>query len=381
MLAVGMLRDKPGVHDFELPMPEIKEPDEVLIRIKEVGLDGTDYNTVRYNLQDIADGRDSIALGHEGVGVVEAVGRGVTSVVPGDVVVITVRRGCGLCEPCDHNQSDMCTTGLFKERGIHKLDGLLTQFVVDKEQYIIKVPPEAVKLAVLTEPLSIVEKGIQELRIIQSRIPWFCPHTDHEWMSTDWGGCKVALVVGAGPLGLLATALIRMARAYTYVADILPDDHPKAKLVGVLDAHYVDVRSKSPEALVTFCCTPTGQLNVIFEASGAAEEALRLVPLMSRSSIYAMTGIPRGDIEIQVDAALLVRRIVRYNQVLFGSVNSNRRHFEMALKDIEPINQKFDHFMERLITRRIKLGDYQQAFSTTDPGQVKTVVEIEPWSS
>lgn len=133
--------------------------------------------------------------------------------------------------------------------------------------------------------------------------------------------------------------------------------------------------------MVRFCCTPTGQLNVIFEASGAAETALRLVPLMSRSSVYAMTGIPRGDIEIQLDGALLVRRIVRYNQVLFGSVNSNRRHFEMALKDIEPINRQFDHFMERLITRRIKLADYQQAFSTTDPGQIKTVVEIEPWSS
>ena len=381
MLAVGMLRDKPGVHDFELPMPEIREGDDVLIGIKEVGLDGTDFNIVRYGLQDISDDRDSIVLGHEGVGVVEAVGKDVKSLVRGDVVVITVRRGCGQCEPCAHNQSDMCTTGLFKERGIHKLDGLLTQFVVDKEQYVVKVPPEAVKLAVLTEPLSIVEKGIQELRIIQSRLPWFCPHTDHEWMSTDWGGCKVALVVGAGPLGLLATALIRMARAYTYVADILPGDHPKANLVSALGAHYIDARAKSPESLVSFCCTPTGQLNVIFEASGAAEEALRLVPLMSRSSIYAMTGIPRGDMEIQLDAALLVRRIVRYNQVVFGSVNSNRRHFEMALKDLEPINKRFDRVLDRLITRRIKLADYQQAFGNSQEGQIKTVIEIQPWSS
>ena len=71
MLAVGMLRDKLGVHTFEIPMPEIKQPDEVLIRLKEVGLDGTDFNIVRYGLQDLAEGRNEIVLGHEGVGAKE----------------------------------------------------------------------------------------------------------------------------------------------------------------------------------------------------------------------------------------------------------------------------------------------------------------------
>jgi threonine dehydrogenase-like Zn-dependent dehydrogenase len=40
------------VHDFEIPKPEIRRPDEVLVKVKEVGLDGTDYNMIRYNLQD-----------------------------------------------------------------------------------------------------------------------------------------------------------------------------------------------------------------------------------------------------------------------------------------------------------------------------------------
>lgn len=131
MLAVGMVRGKPGVHVFELPMPEIKQPDEVLVRVKEVGVDGTDFNAVRYNLQDIAEGRNEIAMGHEMVGVVEAVGSGVKSLTPGEEVTITVRRGCGQCEPCLHNVSDMCVTGLYKERGLHKLGGFLAQFVVD----------------------------------------------------------------------------------------------------------------------------------------------------------------------------------------------------------------------------------------------------------
>ena len=134
MLAIGMIRGKPGVHALERPKPEIKQPDEVLIRVKEVGVDGTDYGMLRHGVQDIAEGRDEMVMGHEVVGVVEEVGNDVKSLVLGDLVTLTVRRGCGRCHPCLHNQSDMCMTGLYTERGIHRLDGFLTEYVVDQEQ-------------------------------------------------------------------------------------------------------------------------------------------------------------------------------------------------------------------------------------------------------
>jgi threonine dehydrogenase-like Zn-dependent dehydrogenase len=380
MFAVGMIKGQPGVHSFEHTVPEIKQPDEVLVRIREVGLDGTDFNIVRYGLEDIAEGRNEIVLGHEGVGIVEAVGSAVKSVAPGDIVVVTVRRGCGKCQPCLHNQSDMCMTGLFTERGIHKVDGLLTEFVVDQEQYVVKVQPEVKRLAVLLEPLSIVEKGVEQIRIIQSRLPWFCAHPNHGWLSEQWGGCKVALVVGAGALGLLAVALLRLAKVYTYVADIVAEDHIKVHLVKDMGALYIDARTKTPEEIVEFCCTPTGELNVIFEASGAADTAIRLIPFMSRSSVYAMTGIPRGDLTIELDAAELVRRVVRYNQVIVGSVNSNRRHFEMALGHIGKVNESFHSMISEIVTRRLSLRDYQKAFTVDEPQHIKTVIEVEPWS-
>ncbi len=379
MLAVGMVQGKSGVHTFELPMPEIQQPDEVLVRVKEVGLDGTDFNMVRYGLQDIAEGRNEIAMGHEVVGVVEAVGSKVKSLAPGDPVTMTVRRGCGLCEPCRHNQSDMCMTGLYTERGIHKRDGFLTQFAVDQEQYIVKVPPELAKLAVFTEPLSIAEKGIEQIRVIQSRLPWTCSHPEHTFLAADWGRCKTALVVGAGPLGLLATALLRLSEIGTYVADIVPEDSPKVHLARQTGAIYIDARTKTPKEMVELCCT-TGNLDIIFEAAGAAATAVELIPHMSRSSIYVMTGIPRGDLVIQVDAAQLVRQIVRYNQVVVGSVNSNRSHFEMALKDMRKIDSRFNGMLGKMITHRFRLEDYQQAFALSDPKHIKTVIEVEPWN-
>ena len=379
MFAVGMLKGKPGVQSFEILKPEIKQPDEVLVRVKEVGLDGTDFGIVKQGAPDIAEGQDRMVMGHEMVGVVEEVGGDVKSLAPGDAVAMTVRRSCGICHPCLHNQSDMCMTGLFKERGIHKLDGFLTQYVVDQEQYMVRIPPELVKLAVFTEPLSIVEKGIEQIRIIQSRLPWACPHPEHSFLSEDWGGCKTALVVGAGPLGLLATALIRLAKAYTYVADIVSEDSPKVHLAKHMEAHYIDANTKTPQEMLGLCCTSTGNLDIIFEASGAAETAVRLIPYMSRSSIYVMTGIPRGNLNIQLDAAQLVRQVVRYNQVVVGSVNSNRKHFEMALKDMGEVDSRFDGMLAEMITHRFQLGDYQQAFSLSDTEHIKTVIEVEPW--
>ncbi|MEE8194513.1 MAG: alcohol dehydrogenase catalytic domain-containing protein [Dehalococcoidales bacterium] len=378
MIAVGMLRGKPGVHVLEVPRPEIKQPDEVLLRVKEVGVDGTDLNMLGHNLQDIAPGRNEIVIGHEMVGVVEAVGSGVESLATGDVVVMTVRRGCGICPPCLHNQSDMCMTGLYTERGIHKRDGFLTEFVVDREQYVVKVPAGLARLAIFTEPLSIVEKGIEQIRIIQSRLPWACPHPGHTFLSENWGDCKVALVVGAGPLGLLATALLRLSQVSTCVADIVPEDSLKAHLVRHMGVSYIDSSEKTPKELVELCCT-AGNLDIIFEAAGAAATAVELINYMSRSSIYVMTGIPRRELFMQLDAAQLVRQIVRSNQVVVGSVNSNRSHFEMALKDMPDIEARFKGMLAEMITHRFRLSDYQQAFAVADERHIKTVIEVEPW--
>lgn len=379
MLAIGMIRGQPGVHAFELPMPEIKRPDDVLIKVKEVSPDGTDFNILRYNLQDIADGQNEIALGHEMVGIVEEVGSGVKSLVPGDAVTMTVRRGCGQCQPCLHNQSDMCMTGLFTERGIHKLDGFLTQFVVDQEQYIVKVPPHLVKLAVLTEPLSIVEKGIEQIRTIQSRFPWTCVHPEHSFFSENWGGCKSALVVGAGPLGLLATALLRLAGVNTFTSNLVSEDSPKAHLVKQMGANYINNSNVEPKELVERYCA-AGNLDIIFEASGAADTALELINCMRRSSIYVMTGIPRGDLIMQVDAAQLVRQLVRQNQVLVGSVNSNRSHFEMALRDMGEVDSRFNGVLQAMLTHRYRLEEYEKVFEPRGPEHVKTVIEVEAWS-
>ena len=128
-----------------------------------------------------------------------------------------------------------------------------------------------------------------------------------------------------------------------------------------------------------FCCRATGNLDIIFEAAGAAATALELINYMSRSSIYIMTGIPREELSLKVDAARLVRQIVRQNQVIVGSVNSNRSHFERAIKDIPDIDLKYEKLLEEMITHRFKLSEYRKAFEEKKGEHIKTVIEVEPW--
>jgi len=94
-----------------------------------------------------------------------------------------------------------------------------------------------------------------------------------------------------------------------------------------------------------------------------------------------MTGIPREETMIQLDAAQLIRRIVRNNQVIVSSINSNRSHFEKALDDMSDLNLRFNRMLEKMLTHRFKLEDCRKAFALSDPNHIKTVIEIEPWQA
>ena len=112
--------------------------------------------------------------------------------------MFTVRRGCGECLPCMMNRSDMCLTGRYQERGIWGMDGYQTEYAVDTEQYIVRVPAELEAVGVLTEPLSVAEKAIDEsVRLQAARLP-------EAAATPNWLYGRRCLVAGLGPIGLLA---------------------------------------------------------------------------------------------------------------------------------------------------------------------------------
>ena len=146
----------------------------------------------------------------------------------------------------------------------------------------------------------------------------------------------------------MLTALLRLAGATTFAADVVAEDSLKAKFVRETGATYIDARQKAPQELAAMCCI-AGKLDISIEAAGAATMAIALVPYMSRSSIFVLTGIPREETILKLETAELIRQMVRQNQVIAGSMNSNRAHFEKALRDMPILNSHSDEMLEKII--------------------------------
>ena len=236
MKAIAIVPGTAGSRIVDRPEPSITAQDEVKVRIIRVGICGTDRTEVSGGRADAPDGQKELVIGHEMFGQVVGVGSSVTRVKMGDFAVFTVRRGCGECPPCLMGRADMCQTGKYRERGIRGLDGYQTEFVVDKEQYVVRVPAELEAVGVLMEPLSIVEKAIDEaLRVQIVR----CPEAA---ITPDWIVGRRCLVAGLGPVGLLASMVLRLRGADVYGLDVVDSTSARPKWLDVIGGHYVDGR-------------------------------------------------------------------------------------------------------------------------------------------
>ena len=373
MKAVGLKKDIPGLFLEDIAKPEIQKKDDVLIRIISTAIDGTDFSLLKNHLVDAPEKEDFLTLGHEMIGRVEAVGSGVHTIAVGDLVTPTNRRGCGICSACAENMSDYCYTGLYKEHGIHFLHGYLTEYAVSQEQYCVKMSEEDIALGVWVEPMSIAIKAFDEMLRIQLRAPSSCIHPEHNWDQPRWQGCKRALVLGAGPLGFLGTLWLRAHDIETYVLEVVPEDSIKVKMIKKLGAHYVDGKSFTPKKIME----AIGHVDVIFEATGASDVALAFIEMMSRNSVYLLMGVPRAqENKVCFDVNAILRHIVRQNQVILGSVNSNAEHFRKAAEFLRFIQKRFPGMLEKGITNRFALEQFEEAFSFTDGERLKIVFDI-----
>src|SRR5262252_1291262 len=197
MQALAVFPSKKSLQLVDLPQPKLQGATDVLLRVREVGLCGTDREISSFEYGSPPPGSDHLILGHESLAEVIEVGPGVRSLRPGDLVVAMVRRPCPHpeCRPCRAGRPDFCVTGDYTERGIKGADGFLTNYVVDDEAYLVKVPRALADVAVLVEPLTVVTKAADQARSIFDRLPYD-------------PGLQRGLVLGAGPIGLLGAMVL-----------------------------------------------------------------------------------------------------------------------------------------------------------------------------
>jgi threonine dehydrogenase-like Zn-dependent dehydrogenase len=351
---------KPGTKDSlhirtDVPDPRPKAY-EAVVRVHSAGVCATDVDLHQGSLGRAPLGSDYLVIGHENLGVVEHAPPG-SKVRTGDLVVSTLRRACGdYCRPCLTGEQDMCVTGNFEERGIVGLHGFMSEAYAEDTFYLVKVPPQLIETATLAEPLSIVEKGIDHAMRIQSRFSW---------------EPKKALVLGAGPVGVLGASALRLRGYEVTVASLEPEGGRKDKLLAEAGIRYVCIHT-TPIASIT---RGSDAQDIVIDASGSEMAVPSAIEALAPGGICILASVTRGSRPITVDIAIVNRNIVLGNRVILGTVKAGRRHFEMAIRDLETIEARRPGWLGNLVTRRLPFDQALTAM-TRVPEEIKTVLQF-----
>jgi threonine dehydrogenase-like Zn-dependent dehydrogenase len=356
MKAVAVTPHKPNTLrtvDQDIPTPR---PNEILLDVQKVGVCGTDRDIIAGFYGEAPQGSDYLVIGHESLSRVAGIGSKVKGFRKGELVVPTVRRNCPEnCLNCSSGESDMCLTGHYKEHGIKGLHGFAREFAVSDSKFVVKLPESLSEVGILLEPLTIVEKGLtQAYEIQQSRMKW---------------KPKDALVLGAGPVGLLATALLRLKGWNVHAVARRTKESLKARLVEQTGATYVNARETPLKTLEK-------RFHLVFEITGNPSVALEAQRLLGVNGIVSFLGVYKEK-QLAEDAGKIFTDLVLGNGVYFGSVNANKRYFVQGAKDLQRIMKEWKGFLENMITRRGTIEDLDQAYSAEDEEEIKTIIELK----
>src|SRR3954469_9656447 len=338
-----------------LELSEVPEPTEadggvdggVLVDVLAVGICGTDAEIIAGEYGEAPPGHDRLVLGHESLGRVRRAPAG-ADVAEGDLVACIVRCPDPVpCANCAVGQWDMCSNGRYTEHGIKGLDGFLRERYRASVDRLVRVDQALGLTGVLMEPTSIVAKAWAEIDRFAER---------------DASKQKIALVTGAGPVGLLAALLGVQRGLEVHVLDQVTDG-PKPEMVRSIGAQY------HSDGIENIGVDP----DIAVECTGVASVVLGSIEAVRPNGITCLTGVSSPGRTKQVDLGSLNRELVLENNLVFGSVNAHRSHWEAAADALARADREW---LDRLVTRRVPLTNYQQAFRH-DESDVKVVLEVD----
>lgn len=354
MKAVVIAPGQPG-SDRLVQVPDPVPADgEFLVEVLSVGVDGTDDELIAGEYGEAPDGEEHLVIGHESLGrVAEPAGE----LRAGQLVAAIVRRPDPVpCLNCAHDEWDYCLNGRYTERGIKGRHGFLAEYYTERPEYVVPVPDELAAVGMLVEPTTIGEKALEQVETIQRRLTWQ-PHR--------------ALVTGAGPIGLLAAALLALRDLEVVVYD-KAESGPKLDLVDELGARYVQADSLP---LGHDLAHEVGPIDLAIEATGFSPLGFQLLDTVGPNGVAVLTGVSGGDRRSELPVDHLNLETVLQNKVLVGTVNADRANFEAAVRDLAAVEKRWPGWLDRLITRRVPLERYAEALSR-DPQDVKVVVDV-----
>ncbi len=330
----------------DVPRPEIRAEDDVLLRTSVAGLCGSDLH---YFVSDNVGGEQvhyPAIVGHECAAVVEEVGPKVRRLKPGDRVAIEPAISCGTCDQCKAGRMNTCRTiGFLGHPG--EKDGCLAEYFVMPERNCLPLPTGLTPTeGMLAEPLSIALHALQ----LAGRTP----------------GRSIA-VLGSGPIGL---GLI-LASGAAGVPDIFATDRVEARVQAGRRAGAVWAGNPDHEDIVQsiLSAQPLG-IDSVFECSGDPAALDQAIDLVKPGGRIFVVGIPL------VERVALRFRVLRRKEIAIQSVRRQNQCLDRALHHIA--DGSID--VSWLATHAFTLDEAARAFAVASErmdGVLKAAIKFE----
>jgi glucose 1-dehydrogenase len=337
----------------------------VLVEVLRVGACGTDREINNGEYGVAPKGFDFLVLGHENFGRVVATDRNVREFNKGDFVVATVRRPRGASIYDKIGEQDFTTDDKYYERGISRIHGYMSEFYVESADFLIKIPPAIKEIAVLLEPLSIIEKGLKQAADIQERLKIWRP--------------KTAAVLGTGNVGLLTVMALRL-RGYEVhgFGKQARKGYLNAELCASIGATY----DSTDDLTIADSTKKYGEYDLIFECTGFSPIIFDAMQSLNENGILILASVTGGDRKTdQVSSDKINQMFVLGNRAMVGTVNASREHFELGVKDLALCEAMYAGWLSRMLTHKVEgLENYAKIFDILENsgkyGAIKTYFEV-----
>jgi threonine 3-dehydrogenase len=335
--ALVKARREPGLWLEDVPAPEIG-PNDVLIRVKKTGICGTDlhiYNWDEWSQRTIPV---PMVVGHECAGEVHAVGSHVAGFQPGDRVSVEGHVTCNYCRNCRAGRKHLCrnSSGL----GVNR-PGCFAELLAVPATNVFRLSADIPdEVAAFLDPLG---------------------NAVHTALSFDVVGEDV-LITGAGPIGLMAAAVVRQVGArFVVITDVNEYRLDLARKMGV--SYAVNPRERALRDVMEHLGMTEG-FDIGLEMSGAADGFRDLLAVMNNGGRVALLGIPNAPIAID------------WNQVIFkGLVLKGiygREVFETWYKMASLLQAGMN--VTHVLTHRFRAARFHEAFEVMRSGNCGKVI-------
>lgn len=339
MRALSKLEPKPGLKLTYTGIPSIG-PDEILVEIKTVSVCGTDVHIYEWDEWARSIVKPPLIIGHEFAGKVIDAGKNVTEFNVGDLVSGETHIWCGKCYNCRTGNAHLCSNLLI--RGVN-VNGCFAEFHAVDCKTAWKNPgnlkPE---VATIQEPLGNAMHAVSQVEV---------------------RGKSVA-IFGCGPIGLCTIALCSAFGSYLTIAvDISEYRLNLAKKMG----SKVTINGKESDVEEEIMDLTDGKgVDVFFEMSGAPIVYRQGLNVLRPGGVAILFGLPPKPVEIDVTNLVILKGITAkgiYGRRIFETWYDTSKILETNMVDLE-----------KIITHKLSLEDFEEAFDLMRAGKCGKVV-------